>query len=331
MVGQDLLDSGETTHKPGHGDTIAGVEGFLTWGVNRRFMTRGDTALAEKRVYDATAGTTDLYLAASAGIVRVTVSDDTIGEFSLVSREPSRDVTAIGRGQDQHEQVRRIGVAADTDVSVTETDGAFEPVATGFGPAQEISSHQSDLIAVGDDGTIARLPEAKPKATWDHLGELSEVRAVEGSLLATPDGVYRIADGGLHSVGLSDVNDIDAIGVPLAATQTGVYQLGNGWMKLLEGRFDRVASDGGEHVCLSGQADDGDPRTVIHSGADWVSGWSKRPLPVENPAAVIRYGRGLVAAATADGVVCVDTGEGWRQRSIGVRGVTGLAVVTRGE
>lgn len=331
MVGQELLGSGKTAREPGHGDIIAGVESFLTRGVNHRFMTRGDTALAEKRVYDATAGTTDLYLAASAGIVRVTVSGDTIGEFSLVSREPSRDVTAVEKGKDRHDQVRRIGVAAESDVSVAETEDAFEPVSTGFGPAQEIGSHRGDLIAVGDDGTVARLPEAKPKATWDHLGELSEVRAVEGSLLATPDGVYRIADGGLHSVGLSDVNDIDAIGVPLAATQTGVYQLGNGWMKLLEGRFDLVASDGGEHVCLSGQTDDGDPRTIIHSGSDWVSGWDNRPLPVENPAAVIGYGRGLVAAATADGVVCVDTGEGWRQRSIGVRGVTGLAVVTRSE
>jgi hypothetical protein len=292
-------------------------------------MTRGDTSLAEKRVYDAAAGTTDLYVTSGTGVVRVTVSGDAIGEFGLVSRETARDVSVLRGQTNQNHLGSQIGVATDRDVVVAATDGAFEPTATGFGPAEAVSTDGSDLIAGGADGRIARLPDANPTAEWTRLGTVDDVRALSGPLVATAAGISRITSAGVEHAGLSDVTDIDTSGVPIAATQEGLYRLGNGWMRLLEGQFSVVATDGNEHGRVSGEDTDGEPQTLAHSGSDWETGWTDRQLPDDRSPVALSYGRGFVAAATANGVVCVDTGEGWRCRSVGIGDVTGLAVVNR--
>ena len=292
-------------------------------------MTRGDTSLAEKRVYDATAGTTDLYVASGTGVLRVTVSGDTIGEFGLVSRETARDVSVLGNQTDQNHLSSRIGVATDRDVAVATTEGSFEPTTTGFGPAEAVSADGSDLIAAGADGRIARLPDADPTAEWNRLGTVSDVRALSGPLVATPTGINRLTATSVEHAGLSDVTDIDTSGVPLAATREGLYRLGNGWMRLLEGQFNVVATDGNEHGRVSGEGEDGEPQTLAHNGSNWETGWTDRQLPHDESPVALSYGRGFVAAATADGVVCVDTGDGWRCRSVGIGDVTGLAVVNR--
>ena len=181
-----------------------------------------DIGLDEKRVYADREEATTAFVAAGAGVARVEVSADIVGEFALQRRCTARDIAA---------SAGRLAVATAEDVLVGTVDG-FEP--TGFGPATAVGYHEG-LVAAGGE-RLARYHDDG----WETLAELTDVRAIDGDLVAAADGVHRL-DG--TPLGLEAVNDVSTAGRPLAATDAGLYYLANGWMTAVEGPFRAVARD----------------------------------------------------------------------------------------
>ena len=131
------------------------------------------------------------------------------------------------------------------------------------------------------------------------------------------------AESGSHGrdgtrVGVDEALDVAAVGTPLAATRSGLYYLANGWMRAREGPFTAVASDGSR---CHAATEDG-----LYARGDDPSAWRPVEVPTEEPIVDIAYGDGTYAV-TRDGTFLVDAGDGWRHRSIGLAGVTGLAVL----
>jgi hypothetical protein len=286
-----------------------------------------DIGLDKKRVYADREGATTAFVAAGAGIARVEVSADIVGEFALQRRCTARDVAA---------SAGRLAVATARDVLVGTADG-FEP--TGFGPATAVG-YREGLVAAGGE-RLARYHDDG----WETLADLADVRAIDGDLVAAADGVHRL-DG--TPLGLEAVNDVSTAGRPLAATDAGLYYLANGWMTAVEGPFRAVARDAdgetahaaGERLYrreaerseasdrASGRRERNDRRHASReadrreaSDGDW------RPveLPVEEPVAGIASGEATYAV-TEGGTFLADAGEGWRHRSLGLPDVAGLAV-----
>ncbi len=144
------------------------------------------------------------------------------------------------------------------------------------------------------------------------------MRAIDGDLVATDDGVYRVSSDGVQHAGLADVRDVSTAGVPLAATAGGLYRLGNGWMKTVDGDF-RVVSATDEQAYAA--TADG----VVSCEDDEVDEWVDVSVPVNDPVVDIAFGDG-VYAATESGTFLATTGDGWRSRNLGLTGVTGIAV-----
>lgn len=259
-----------------------------------------DSTLDEKRVYGEKTGGTELYVASSLGVAVVSVSADLVGEFTLARRCTARDVAA---GPD------RLAVATDQDVLVSEEGGYTE---TGFGPAVAVGADGGRLLAADPDGEIGSYD-----GDWTALGATGDVRAIDGGLVAARDGVYRVGDG-VSGVGLSDVRDVAARGTPLAATGDGLYYLGPGWAKALDGSFEVVARAGERAHAATSDA-------LYERGGD---DWTEREVPVENAIADVTHGEGIYAV-TEDGTVLVDAGDGWRDRALGLRDVTGIAIMPR--
>ncbi|MFC6719741.1 hypothetical protein ACFQGT_12855 [Natrialbaceae archaeon GCM10025810] len=340
-------------------------------------------SIEEKRVYGEREGAIEVYVASSIGVVRVRVSGDAVGEFTLLERCDARDVAAVGDD---------VAAATDEDVLVLErTPGAdaeggdgdradAEPAfeATGFGSAVAVGYYEADLVAAGEGGRVARRVDG----TWETLEEAlpAEVRAINGDLLATDGGVYRIHRGELDHAGLSDVRDVSVAGIPLAATGDGLYKLGNGWMKSLEGAFTAVAADprteagrlARAHAIGRPPAGDGGPPTddeaedavdsggakgddldgeVLYAyvdgsggvgGADGSDDWVASPRSSDAAGGrIVDVGYGETAyAVTEDGTFLTERDAGrsedddvadpdanrWRPHTLGVRGVSGLAV-----
>jgi hypothetical protein len=255
-------------------------------------------SIDEKRVYGARTGSTTVLVASDAGLVRVDCSGGLVGEFGLLTREPARDVAAAGG---------RVAVAGE-DVLLGGADG-LEP--TGFGTADAVGFDGGDLLAAGD-GRVARYAED----AWTAVGELADVRTIDGDLLAAASGVYRVA-GGLQPVGLDDAFDVSVGATILAATGSGLYALGNGWMEELSGPFHLVAGDG-ERAHAAGDRD----RLYARDGD---GGWTPVDLPVEGRVAGVGCGE-RTYAVTGEGVVVIADGGGWRSRSLGLAEVRALAV-----
>lgn len=283
--------------------------------------------LTEKRVFGTKVGTTELFVASETGLVGVTVSADQIGEFGLAHRGPVHAVAVDERG-----------VLIGTDETVLHSDRdtqraqsrSFSPVADEpFGQAVAVGWARRGPIAADSEGTIAgstgAVDDSDQSAEWVTVGDTDGVRAVDGELVAASDGVYRLTDGELNHVGLSDVRAVAGHGTPLAATTDGLFALGNGWVSIHEGAFDCVASDGHGHAHAVGPSG-----LVRHTGGEsgsFVDGtWSTDGLPVDSPVVDVAYGSGIVAAVTENGTLCVDAGDGWRHQLLGVGGVSGLAV-----
>jgi hypothetical protein len=268
-----------------------------------------DISIDEKRVYGEKTGTTELYVAADLGVAVVAVSDDIVGEFSLAHRCTARDLAA---------GPNRLAVATDADVLVSD-DGGY--AGTGFGPAVAVGFDDGTLLAAGPDGRVAR----RGGEAWHRVGEVADVRAIDGDLVGAADGVYRVDDGLAH-VGLADVRDVATGGTPLAATDDGLYYLGPGWAEGREGAFVAVAS-APERGHAAGEAG-------LFERTD--DGWTACALPTEEPVVAVAHGepasgaddggeRG-VYAVTGGGRVLVDAGDGWRDRALGLAGATALAV-----
>jgi hypothetical protein len=259
----------------------------------------------EKRVFDDRADARTLYLATSVGVVRVAVAADRVGEFGVARAGRARDV-ALAAG--------RLVVATDDDVAV---DG--EP--TGLGRALAVGVDAAGgVLAVLADGSVRR-PDGPS------LGSVPDARAVDGGLVAAPDGVYRVTDD-VTGVGLDDARDVCGAGgdgTPLAATGGGLYALGPGWTRRVEGAFDAVARGPGGAVALAAdgtvwRADDGE--------------WARLPAPPDglDPVDVGRGpGATYVAGEAGELAARVDGGD-WRTRALGTPGVARLVVgETKGE
>ena len=258
-------------------------------------MSDEDISLTEKRVYSGGNGETVAYVASAVGLVRVSVSDDIVGEFTLDRRGEATDVAAADG---------RLAVATPEDVLVG-TDDGFEP--TGFGSATALTYHDGLLASDGD--RIARYD-----AGWKTVSTPGGVRAMDGGMAATDSGIYTVE--GTH-VGLDEARDVATAGTPLAATDDGLYYLANGWMRALDGAFRGVASDGDRAHATT--------RETLYERS--VSGeWAPVDLPTEGSIAAVAYDDG-VYAITEEGVFLANAGDGWRHRSVGVAGVSALAVL----
>lgn len=288
-----------------------------------------DISIEEKRVYAGSAGRTDVFVASSLGLVRVAVSGDKIGEFTMVTRATVRDVAVSPRADGPD----RIAVATANDllVGALDTDDAhvagdtLELTNTEFGPSKAVDDHEHGFLGVGDDGDVSFVHADGEGVSIDSIGTVPDPRTADAPLVAAGDGVYQVVDGDttatLSNVGLADVRDVAGAGVPLAATAEGLYYLGNGWMEARPEVADVVASDGNGHALAA--TEDGFYR---HEGDDWgPESWSLAVLPVDEQIVAAGYGPGVALAATDAGTLCVDAGDGWRHQVIGARDVAGLA------
>jgi len=295
--------------------------------------------IAEKRVYEASAGRTRLAVATGQGLAVVGISADVIGEFGLALRESVRDVVAVGEG--------RLLVATEDDLRVVVLggDGIAETVgtaATGAGPTEAVSvadvadGGASAVIAAGSDGLVRRVElsalldaaaDSDAAVDWTPLGEAA-VRTADGRLLAAEDGVHRAGADGIGHVGLDDARDVAvpaaaaAFG-PLAATAEGLFRLGPGWTAERSGAFDVVSA-------RSSAPSEG---PLAHAGSgeellERVDGaWGAIEWPARASVADVAYSEEAVYAVAKDGTVLVDAGDGWRTRSIGLPDVRRCAVV----
>ncbi|ELZ15916.1 hypothetical protein C478_04239 [Natrinema thermotolerans DSM 11552] len=274
-------------------------------------------SIEEKRVYGDREGAITAYVASAFGVVRVRVAGDTVGEFGLCERCEARGVATTDES---------VAIATGEDVRVApleDGDGGEESFAeTGFGPAVAVGADGGELLAASPDGRVARRPAGATEWTTLTDETVASVRAIDGDLVGTEDGVYRIHDGGLDHAGLTDVRDVSAAGVPLAATAEGLYKLGNGWMAVREGPFDAVSADPrSEQGTLTRAHAVASEEVYGYAGDDE---WDALPDASE-PIVDVGYGE-TVYAVTEDGTFLAAAEDGWRPHPIGVRDVTGLAV-----
>jgi hypothetical protein len=297
----------------------------------------------EKRVYSETRTAESVAVASDLGLVVASVSGDFVGEFGVAHRGTCRGVVSADG---------TLVVATDADVVLLPPD-ADEATPTDFGPARAVSLAGGDVVALGDDGTVARRPlrdalaggdpdggdadvatgAGDPAADgWTTVGTVDEGRALDGDLLAASDGVYRVGDA-LAPAGLDDARDVAVADVPRAATGTGLYRLGNGWMDEYDApcRLVSAAPDGRAHAVASGTADDapadaeagGDAERLLARGGD---GWTAVESPVPEPVADVAYGETATYLVGRGGTLAAAEGDGWRTQALGVRGVGGLTV-----
>ena len=283
-------------------------------------------SIEEKRVYDDQGGVTEAYVASGVGLVRVKVANDIVGEFTLVARCTALDVAASGQ---------TIAVATEEDVLVSTREGDEETVEpTDFGPAVAVGYADTDLLAASPEGQVARLRDGE----WIALEAPSlEVRAIDGDLLATDAGVFRVRGDGLTHAGLEDARDVSATGVPLSATADGLYKLGNGWMEECERAVDVVAADprnepGNLEVAHAAAG----AEVYAYDDGEWLE-LPRATGPVagighgETVYAVTDGGEFLVAGEAGElsdvtGSRDAPTDQWWRSRTLGVTDVRGLAV-----
>ncbi|QCC50925.1 HVO_0234 family beta-propeller protein [Halapricum salinum] len=264
--------------------------------------------IEEDRIYADTLGKTDLYVATGLGVAAVSVSNDRIGQFSLAHRCEAHDVAADGT---------RVLVATDEDVLAIETGGPDLPVEPlDFGPAVAVGVADAPLAAA-PDGTVYALTD-----DWEPLGTVASVRAIDGDLVASFEGVFRV-DETLEHVGLDDAFDVVGRETPYAATSEGLYRLGPGWTRDLEGDF-RVVSAAGEQA----HAATADALYTREGGS-----WRERDVPTDEPIVDVGYVKdggvvGITKSGTClvDPVAAKDGASGWRSRSLGLPETAALAV-----
>lgn len=287
------------------------------------------STIEEKRVYDERRGATVLYVASDTGLVRASVSDDTVGEFSLVDRRSAHDVAArsgvvaVATGEDV---LLAVAVPGDGGTGRDGRDsggGVDAPsfVETGFGPAVAVDVHGEAVVAAGPDGRLARRQldaDTTPGAdgatkanAWEPIEAPAStaVRAIDGDLVGTDAGVLRLQGDRLVEAGLDDVRDVSAAGRPLAATANGCYALGNGWMHVLDAS-GRSGDEPGFQAVAGVPSSDGPGLDRAHAAAgpaiyertddEWC-----RAFEADAPIAGIVHGA-TTYAVTRTGVVLAD-------------------------
>ena len=289
-----------------------------------------DISIDEKRVYAASTGRSDVYVATATGLVRVAVSGDKVGSFELVGdRGVVRDVAVCT--QPQPTPV----VAAATEHGLCVGPTGDEPRPVDVEDPVAVGAAEAAFSIAAADGTLSRVAvddDGTPTGTR-RVGRIDDVTAIAGPFVAGNDGVHRIdhsTEGTtargvtLVSVGLDDVHDVAAAGMPLAATATGLYWLGNGWMPAIEGDATAVATarDGAALAVVDGQL-------LAHETGetDWsAAAWAGTALPVEERPVALAVRPGLAVVVTEAGTLCIEAGDGWRHQALGVPGVSGVAV-----
>ena len=260
--------------------------------------------IREKRIFGGKEGRIRLFVGTELGVVVASLSGPRVGEFGLEYRTPVRDIAGAPG---------RIVVATNEDVTLL----GEEPVDLGVGPASAVGFDGEDVIAGDDGGRVVRVDAEGV----DEIGTTEgAVTAIDGALVGTEGGVYRVIDNELVAAGLDRVRDIDARGTPLAATETGLYRLGNGWMTLHEGDAAAVTSDGGgrRHAVID---------NTLYTASPDGDRWAPVRLPVDETPLDIAYGD-RTSIVTAEGTVLVEADDGWRHQRLGVGGVVGCAVAT---
>lgn len=253
--------------------------------------------IEEKRVYGDRTGSVVVFIAAEIGLVAVSVAGDRVGEFGLVHACTPRAIAGMSG---------RLVVATDDDVLI---DESFTP--TEFGPATAVGFIDGHPVAAAPDGRVCRLND-----THEEVAVVPRATAIDGELVGTPDGVYRIGATPVN-VGLTEVRDVAAAGVPLAATAAGLYTLGNGWMDVLPGDF---------HVVTQAEHDDRAHAATTDGFFERTStGWQARDLPVDGRVVGVAYDDATYAV-TADGVLLAQATDQWTRTDLGVRAVRGIAV-----
>ncbi|SEQ74830.1 HVO_0234 family beta-propeller protein [Natrinema salaciae] len=285
-------------------------------------------SIEEKRVYGDREGAVTAYVASAMGVVRVRVAGDTVGEFGLCERCEARDIAAtrdaVAIATD--EDVRVHEVANEAAAETGDGDAADETfVEAGFGPAVAVGYDDGDLIAASPDGRVAcRAAGAEEWTTLEDV-PVATVRAIDGDLVGTDNGVYRVHEGRLDHAGLTDVRDVSAAGVPLAATADGLYKLGNGWMAVLEPAFETVAADPRSRPGRLERAHAVAGETIYEYAAD-DDEWRERE-PDGSGETVVGFGYGDERyAVTESGTFLSSSDGGWRRRLLGITDVVGMAV-----
>lgn len=247
------------------------------------------------------------FVASKHGITRIEVVDGEVRGYALVHECTARDLAATADG--------RIVVGTQTDVL--------------FGDGQEFEgSGFGSAVAVGGDPVLAASPNGdiagRIDGAWQPIGSLpASVTAIDGDLVATEDGVFRVTDGGIQHVGLDQAADVSTAGVPYAATASGLFKLGAGWMSALEGEFHLVTAD--PRTAEPGvvrRAHAATPEQLfVYDGDEWGP-WH---IPVDSPVVGIGYDQAVFALSEDGTLISARDGE-WRTRSLGLSGITGLLV-----
>ncbi|MFC7081743.1 HVO_0234 family beta-propeller protein [Halorussus caseinilyticus] len=290
-------------------------------------------SIDEKRVYDASEGPTPVYVVGEFGVARVDTSDDLVGEFGLARQCSARDAAgADGRlvvatdedvlvgvfgGQSNPNDSKTNGNNSEGKENVSEAgeDPAFE--ALGVGPSVAVGFARSGrILAAREDGTVVRGADGD----WTELGEIDDVRAIDGDFLVAASGVYRATADGLRHVGLEDARDVSAAGVPLAATGDGLYRLANGWVDELDGDFGAVSAEVANSGTLGRAHAASDEGLFAREG----EAWTEVALPVEERVVALDDGEGTYAV-TENGTFLLSVGDGWNHQILGLRGVRAVA------
>lgn len=300
----------------GHASTF-GRDGRDCWGRPSVGMFSAAAGLAsrmstieEKRVFAAKAGRTRVFVGSAVGVAAVSVSDDLVGEFGVEYRCVAADV-AGAPGQ--------VAVATDEDVVLL----GEQPLELGFGPATAVGFRDGAVVAAGESGRVAAAMEPDE---WVECGAVDgAVRAIDGGLVGTSEGVYRVGEEDLTRLGLDAVADVADVAdgrTPLAATDRGVFRFdaeGEEWERVLDGDATLVAggADGRGHAVAGGS----------FYAREGPGEWQRATLPVDALPVGVAYGDGTYAV-TDGGIFLVDAGDGWRRQPIGLRGVAGCAVAS---
>lgn len=260
----------------------------------------------DDRIFDDEGPGASAVVATDAGAVAVAFVGARIDTFELASRGETVDVARVDDA---------IALAGE-DVFLGDAGGF---AATDFGPAVAVGGRP--LLAASPEGRVAR----RDGDEWTTVGTLdATVRAIDGDLLATDAGVYRLSGDDLVEAGLSEVTDVATAGVPHAASARGLYRLGAGWMREREGGFAVVEVDAADaSLARIGRAFAATGETLYeHDEGEW----REEPLPVDEPVADVAFGP-VPIAVTAGGSILARSETGWRSRSLGVDRASGVAVL----
>jgi hypothetical protein len=279
----------------------------------------GEDASEERNLFTRSRESTAAYVASDLGVVRVDLAPDRIGEFSLVERCNARGVAAGDA---------LVAVATPEEVLLDRGDGFTD---RGFGDAVAVGVDGGTVYAAAPGGEIGRLDaSAESSDSWEAVGTAGEPRRFDGALLAAGDGVYRVGDG-LEPLGLGSAEDVAAAG-PYAASGDGLFRRTDGdWQQEYEGAASIVAADG-ERAHAVGKS--GLLERVSDESAGDATRWERLATPGNAVPVDLAYGACLYAVTAAGEFLlaakkeqATDGQGGWRTRTLGVRGVTGLAVL----